>query len=124
MNRKIKEMKESLHKSTAEKSPEELKRALRNDLGGAEKPEDIGEPKERDIEDPPLVGFKIRKYLIVGCPHCNRDYEIPWTACKEHLIRTKGNTSVSVICPWCSCNARVEMFAAYNDFRYESVKNS
>ena len=93
MNEKIKEMKESLHHSTAEKSPEELKKTLYDNL------EDVEESEEEEIEDLPLIGFKIRKYLIVSCPHCNKDYEIQWVACKEHLIRTKGKLQVKTICP-------------------------
>ena len=72
MNKRIKELKESLHRSTAKKSPEELKKTLYSNLENIEEPE---EDKE-EIEDLPLVGFKIRKYLTVECPYCNEDYEV------------------------------------------------
>lgn len=118
MNKKIEELKESLHHSTAKKSPEELKKTLYGNLESIKEPE---EDKE-EIEGLPLVGFKIRKYLTVECPYCNEDYEIQWADCKEHLIRTKGNTQVRAICPWCGYETTVNMFAPYNEFRCESVK--
>lgn len=120
MNKKIEELKESLHHSAAEKSPEELKKTLYNNPKNIEGSE---EEEEEEIEGLPLVGFKIRKYLTIECPYCNEDYEIQWAACKEHLIRTKGNTQVRAICPWCGYKTAVNMFAPYNEFRCERVKN-
>lgn len=120
MNKKIEELKESLHHSTAEKSPEELKKTLYNNPKNIEGSEE----EEEEIGDLPLVGFKIRKYLIVGCSYCNEDYEIQWNACKEHLMKTKGNTQVRAICPWCGYETTVDVFTPYNEFRCESVKNS
>lgn len=118
MNKRIKELKESLHNSTAEKSPEELKNTIYDNPKNIEESEKEGE----EIEDLPLVGFKIRKYLIVGCSHCNEDYEIQWVACKEHLIRTKGKLQVKTTCPWCGQSDIIGILDPSNEFRYESVK--
>lgn len=66
-----------------------------------------------------IVGNKIKKYLIVTCPHCGESYRVDY-----RMLMNKFSQDLMYFipceCPWCESTAEVELFNTQNEYMYRN----
>ena len=66
-----------------------------------------------------IIGDRVRKYLIITCPHCKESYRIDWKEIVKGLTDnyTNENPFPKIVCPWCENELPDEQLGATSIFQ-------
>lgn len=65
-----------------------------------------------------LVGNKIKKYMIITCPHCNESFRVDYRDIMQEFRESMGCFIQEFQCPWCEEEVEVEVVSPYNEYMY------